>query len=40
MAFINGEPVEAAKALRDFARANPALVVKGGVMEGRALTAE
>ncbi len=40
VAFINGEPVEAAKALRDFARANPALVVKGGVMDGRALTAE
>ena len=40
VAFINGEPVEAAKALRDFARANPALVVKGGVMEGRALTAD
>ena len=40
VAFINGEPVEAAKALRDFARANPALVVKGGVMEGRALSAD
>jgi large subunit ribosomal protein L10 len=40
VAFISGEPVEAAKALRDFARANPALVVKGGVMDGRALTAD
>ena len=40
VAFINGEPVEAAKALRDFARANPALVVKGGVMDGRALSAD
>src|SRR5687767_1899507 len=40
VAFINGEPVEAAKALRDFARTNPALVVKGGVMDGKALTAE
>jgi hypothetical protein len=40
VAFINGEPVEAAKALRDFARANPALVVKGGVMDGKALTAD
>jgi large subunit ribosomal protein L10 len=40
VAFVNGEPVEAAKALRDFARANPALVVKGGVMDGRALTAD
>lgn len=40
VAFISGEPVEAAKALRDFARTNPALVVKGGVMEGKALTAD
>ena len=40
VAFINGEPVEAAKALRDFAKANPALVVKGGVMDGKALSAE
>jgi len=40
VAFINGEPVEAAKALRDFARTNPALVVKGGVMDGKALSAE
>ena len=40
VAFINGEPVEAAKALRDYARANPALVVKGGVMDGRALSAD
>ncbi len=40
VAFINGEPVEAAKALRDFARANPALVVKGGVMDGKALSVD
>jgi large subunit ribosomal protein L10 len=40
VAFISGEPVEAAKALRDFARTNPALVVKGGVMDGKALTAD
>ncbi len=38
VAFISGEPVEAAKALRDFGRAHPALVVKGGVMDGKALT--
>ena len=31
--------VEAAKGLRDFAKANPALVIKGGVLDGRALTA-
>jgi large subunit ribosomal protein L10 len=40
VAFVTGDPVEAAKGLRDFARANPALVVKGGYVEGRALTAD
>ena len=40
VAFVSGEPVQAAKALRDFARAHPVLVVKGGVMDGRAITAE
>jgi large subunit ribosomal protein L10 len=40
VAFINGEPVEAAKALRDFAKAHPALVVKGGVMDGKPLSVE
>jgi large subunit ribosomal protein L10 len=39
IAFIEGDPVVAAKAIRDFARANPLLVVKGGVVEGRALDA-
>jgi large subunit ribosomal protein L10 len=37
-AFVAGDPVEAAKSLRDFARAHPALVIKGGVFEGRAIT--
>lgn len=36
--FITGEPVDAAKALRDFAKANQGLVIKGGYMEGRPLT--
>ena len=36
--FITGEPVDAAKALRDFAKANQGLVIKGGFMDGRALT--
>jgi large subunit ribosomal protein L10 len=36
--FITGEPVDAAKALRDFARTNQALVIKGGFMDGRTLT--
>jgi large subunit ribosomal protein L10 len=39
IAFISGDPVEAAKAIRDFARANPMLVVKGGVVEGRTVDA-
>ena len=39
IAFVNGDVVEAAKGLRDFARANPALVVKGGYFEGKALDA-
>ena len=39
IAFIQGDPVEAAKAIRDFARANPLLVVKGGVLDGRAVDA-
>ena len=40
VAFVKGDPVTAAKGLRDFAKANPALVVKGGVMEGKTLTAD
>jgi len=40
IAFIKGEPVDAAKALRDFAKANQGLVIKGGYMDGRALTVE
>ena len=39
IAFIEGDPVVAAKAIRDFARTNPLLVVKGGVVEGRTLDA-
>jgi large subunit ribosomal protein L10 len=35
-----GDPVTVAKALRDFGRTNPALVVKGGVMSGSALSAD
>jgi large subunit ribosomal protein L10 len=40
IAFVNGDPVEAAKGLRDFAKAHPMLVIKGGVMEGKALSPE
>src|SRR3954447_22584310 len=39
IAFINGDVVEAAKGLRDFARAHPALVIKGGVLDGRQVEA-
>jgi large subunit ribosomal protein L10 len=39
VAFVGGDPVTAAKSLREFAKANPALVVKGGVMDGKTLTA-
>ena len=38
IAFITGEPVDAAKTLRNFAKTNQALVIKGGYMDGRALT--
>jgi large subunit ribosomal protein L10 len=35
IAFIDGDPVVVAKGLRDFARANPLLVIKGGVLDGK-----
>ncbi len=38
IAFITGEPSDAAKVLRDFAKVHPALVIKGGFMDGRAMT--
>jgi large subunit ribosomal protein L10 len=38
IAFIKGDPVETAKGLRDFAKANPALVIKGGVLDGKPLS--
>ena len=40
IAFINGDVVEAAKGLRDFAKAHPALVIKGGFLDGKALDAK
>jgi large subunit ribosomal protein L10 len=39
IAFISGDPVEAAKSLRAFAKEHEALVIKAGTMEGRLLTA-
>jgi len=38
IAFVRGDVVQAARGLRDFARANPLLVIKGGVLDGRVLT--
>jgi large subunit ribosomal protein L10 len=38
VAFINGDPVTAAKSLRDFAKTNPLLIIKGGVLDGKFLT--
>jgi len=38
IAFVQGDVVEAAKGLRDFAKANPLLVIKGGVLDGKALS--
>lgn len=40
IAFVKGDPVEAAKTIRDFAKENPALVIKGGVMDGTILDAK
>jgi large subunit ribosomal protein L10 len=40
IAFINGDVVEAAKGLRDFAKANPALVIKGGYIDGSLMDAK
>lgn len=39
IAFINGDVVEAAKGLRDFAKANPALIIKGGYVDGAPMDA-
>lgn len=40
IAFVTGDPVEAAKGLRDFAKDNPHLVIRSGLLDGKALTAE
>lgn len=39
IAFVKGDPVDAAKGLRNFAREFPLLVIKGAWMDGRVLTA-
>ena len=40
IAFVTGEAVDAAKALRDFAKDNKGLVIKGGYMDGRPLSVD
>ena len=40
VAFISGDAIDAAKSLRDFAKENPFLVIKGGIYEGKAVTKE
>ncbi len=40
IAFVDGDAAAVAKALRDYARTNPLLVLKGGVLGGKVLTAQ
>ncbi len=40
IAFVKGDPVEVAKGIREFAKAHPKLVIKGGYLDGRRLSAE
>jgi large subunit ribosomal protein L10 len=40
MVFVHGDAVSVAKALRDFAKENPLLVVKNGVLDGAVLSAD
>jgi len=39
LAFVHGDPVTTAKALKDFAKANPLLIIKSAVMDGVSLDA-
>ncbi|MDX6287490.1 MAG: large subunit ribosomal protein [Frankiales bacterium] len=40
IAFVTGDPVAVAKGIRDFAKAHPALIVKGGLLDGQPISAE
>ena len=40
IAFVTGDVAAATKGLRDFAKANPSLAIKGGVLEGKFLDAK
>jgi large subunit ribosomal protein L10 len=39
IAFVTGDAVDAAKVIKNFAKENPNLVIKGGFMDGKPLTA-
>ncbi|MCX6455980.1 MAG: 50S ribosomal protein L10 [Actinobacteria bacterium] len=38
LAFVKGDPIDAAKSLKNFAKENPFLVIKGGIFEGKPVT--
>jgi large subunit ribosomal protein L10 len=40
VAFIKGDPIDAAKSLKNFQKENPLLIIKGGIFEGKAVTTE
>jgi large subunit ribosomal protein L10 len=40
IAFVKGDAVETAKGLRDFGRTNDALVIKGGYLDGKSISAD
>jgi large subunit ribosomal protein L10 len=40
IAFVSGDAVEVAKGLRSFGREHPRLIIKGGILDGKALTAD
>jgi len=38
IAFIKGDPIDAAKSFKNFQKENPLLVIKGGIYEGKAIS--
>lgn len=40
VAFIKGDPIDAAKSLKNFQKENPFLVIKGGIFEGKSVSTE
>ena len=38
IAFIKGDPIDAAKSFKNFQKENPLLVIKGGLYEGKAIS--